>query len=60
MKANLIYNPNAGGTAKIDLDSLLAAFQEIGWEVTHLLTTVEEDLDKVLKNIEGPLIVVGG
>ncbi len=60
MKANLIYNPNAGGTTKIDLDSLLVAFKEIGWEVTHLLTTTEEDLDKVLKDIEGYLIVVGG
>lgn len=60
MKANLIYNPNAGGSQKVDLDSILASFRDIGWEVTHLLTTTEEDLDKVLKDISGYLIVIGG
>lgn len=60
MQATLIYNPNARATQTITPEEILQALLQAGYEPVYLATDSEQDLDQVLKEIEGLVVVAGG
>ncbi|MCI0395344.1 MAG: diacylglycerol kinase family lipid kinase [Chloroflexi bacterium] len=62
MKATLIYNANSSAlpTNKVAWGELLDALEEAGYDAIYKATACEEDLDKVLVNVEGVVVAAGG
>lgn len=62
MRANLIFNPNSGSISQIGVnpEALVSALEAAGFEPVYEATSREEDLDPLLKDVEGLLVVVGG
>lgn len=59
-EASLIYNPNAGGATLLSAETICEELSKVGYDVTHIATSSEKDLDKVLNKIEGLVFVAGG
>jgi diacylglycerol kinase family enzyme len=60
MQATLVYNPNAGRTARIEVEDLLAALKSAGFEAWYSPTDSEDELDAVLREVEGLVVAAGG
>ena len=60
MQATLIYNPNAGTTAKLHPDKLLEALRQAGYDPIYAPTLQEEDLDNALADAKDLVVVAGG
>lgn len=60
MKAFLIYNPNAGGVDSEQASILKNALEAEGFNPTYSVTNTEDDLDAVLDDADGLVVVVGG
>lgn len=60
MKAFLIYNPNAGGVDPEQAAVFQNALEAEGFNPTYCVTKTEEDLDTVLDEADGLIVVVGG
>lgn len=60
MRANLIYNPNSGSSNQVTPEALVAALADAGFEPVYTATSSEEDLDKLLADVEGLIVAVGG
>src|SRR5215203_1773825 len=60
MQATLIYNSQAKSTASLMPDDILNALRRAGYDAVYSPTAKEEDLDKVLANIKGLVVVAGG
>jgi diacylglycerol kinase family enzyme len=60
MKAHLIYNPHAGSVEMVTADDLLAALESAGYDPSYQPTEEEADLDQVLAEAQGLVVVAGG
>lgn len=61
MQANLIFNPTAGVQRnKATSHDIQAALKQQGYQPVHRFTECEEDLDTVLNEVEGLVVVAGG
>jgi len=60
MQAILIYNPQAGNTSDLTPDDILNALRQAGFDPVYLPTTQEIELDTVLANAKGLVVVAGG
>lgn len=60
MHTTLIYNSQAGNTAKVAPDDILKALREVGYDPIYIPTSNEQDLDRVLKDVEDSVVVAGG
>lgn len=60
MKATLIYNASAGQANSLTPDDILEGLQSVGFSPLYLATKDEEDLDKILHNIDGLVVSAGG
>jgi diacylglycerol kinase family enzyme len=60
MLATLIFNPAARGSGVTTPEELLDALANVGLEAKHRPTKTEADLDRLRRDISGPIIVVGG
>jgi diacylglycerol kinase (ATP) len=60
MRANLIYNPNSGLMNGSDPDDLVEALKKAGYDPVYEATAAESDLDGLLENPEGMVLVAGG
>ena len=60
MQATLVYNPNAGNTARLTPEKMQEALQKAGFHPVYDATECEADLDDILKNVEGLVVSVGG
>jgi len=60
MQATLIYNPNAGITAQLSPDQLIHALKQAGYDPVYSPTLQENDLDDVLAETKGLVVVAGG
>ena len=60
MQATLIYNPNAGSTARISPDKLIEALRQAGYDPIYAPTLLEDDLDQALAEAKGLVVVAGG
>ena len=58
MRANLIYNPNSGGTDGVSPDELCAGLAAAGYDPVYEPTNSEADLDALLKRVEGRVVAV--
>lgn len=59
MQATLIYNPNAGGL-QVTPDELQEALRQVGYEPVYIATSKEQDLDPILAETRGLVVVAGG
>lgn len=60
MRATLIYNQSAGGIDQVTVDELLGALRECGYAPVYKATSREDDLDTVLEDATGLVVVAGG
>jgi diacylglycerol kinase (ATP) len=60
MKATLIHNPNSGILNGQTPDDLTHALEDIGYETTHRTSESPQELDEILKKVEGLVVVAGG
>jgi diacylglycerol kinase (ATP) len=60
MRANLIFNPNSGLVNGADPQDLVEALFQAGYEPVYEATSNEEDLNSLLTNPEGLMVVAGG
>ena len=60
MQATLIYNPNSGGADQVHPEALLNALRDAGFYPVYEATKTESDLDRVLTNAKGLLVIAGG
>jgi diacylglycerol kinase family enzyme len=60
MQAYLIYNPNSGGNANTEPETFAQALKEAGFEPIYKATSSEDDLDSILVNVQGLVVVAGG
>ena len=60
MEALLIYNPNAGGSAEDQAQLFQKELERQGFHPTYIATKHEDDLDRILPQAEGLVVVVGG
>lgn len=60
MEALLIYNPNAGGSAEDQAKMFQAELQKLGYHPTFRATRSEDELDRILPEARGLVVVVGG
>ncbi|SMB79786.1 diacylglycerol/lipid kinase family protein [Deinococcus hopiensis] len=58
--AVLIFNPGAGGRRGVTPEALVGALAESGFRAEYRPTACEEDLDRVLEGVTGPVFVAGG
>jgi len=56
----LIYNPQAGGSAEDQSQKLQDELEKNGFRPTYRITRSEEELDRVLPQAKGLIVVVGG
>jgi diacylglycerol kinase family enzyme len=60
MQATLIYNQSAGSNGKISAEELQEALREIGYHPVYQATSSQEDLDSILAEPQGLVVVAGG
>ena len=60
LEALLIYNPQAGGSADDEAAYLQAELSKLGYEPVYRATQCEEDLDLIMPQAKGIVVVVGG
>ena len=60
MRANLIFNPNSGLVNGTEPGELVKALQEAGYEPVYQATASEEELDDLLLDPSGLMVVAGG
>ncbi len=61
MRANLIYNPQAGLVdASITPQQILTALQEAGYDPVYRPTACEDDVEPILEDVEGFVVAAGG
>lgn len=60
MRTTLIYNADAGGGGRLTPEEVQEALGEAGYDAVYEPTEREEDLDSVLRGIEGLVVVAGG
>lgn len=60
MRATLIINPNSGGVERVQLEELLAALIEAGYQPGLVSTSSEEELSSALHGISGLVVSAGG
>ncbi|MDQ3249730.1 MAG: diacylglycerol kinase family lipid kinase [Chloroflexota bacterium] len=60
MQATLIYNQGAGSANQMTAADLQTALQAVGFSPVYRATAAEDDLDNVLEDTEGLIIVAGG
>jgi diacylglycerol kinase (ATP) len=60
MEATLIYNTQARNTSKLSVDQILEALHRVGYDPIHIVTSTEEELDRVLENAKDLVVVAGG
>lgn len=60
MEAILIYNPNAGGGTEDEAAELEYELRQLGYDPIYRTTRQEEDLDTVLPQAKGLVVVAGG
>jgi diacylglycerol kinase family enzyme len=60
MQATLIFNPFSGGSGRSSPEELIQALSQAGYDPVYRATGSEEDLDPVLEDIEGLVVVAGG
>lgn len=60
MRARLIYNPAAGSTDQLPAEEILAALDGVGYEAVYTPTESESDLDTVLQQENGLIVIAGG
>jgi diacylglycerol kinase family enzyme len=60
IKAHLIYNPNARDAHGRDAHEILERLLKAGYDPIYRPTVDEEDLDRVLEEVEGLVVVAGG
>lgn len=60
MEAILIYNPNAGGSSEDQARILQTELMDIGYKPVYRATQREEELDAILPEAQGLVVVVGG
>jgi diacylglycerol kinase (ATP) len=60
LEALLIYNPNAGGVTEDQAKTLQEELNRLGYHPTYRATKTEEELDRILPQANGLVVVVGG
>lgn len=60
MEALLIYNPNAGGSAEDQAQLFQEELGRQGFRPIYVATKHEDDLDRILPEAKGLVVVVGG
>lgn len=60
MQATLIYNQSAGSVNQATADELLTALRAAGYEVVYPVTSSEDELKDVLRNVRGLIVAAGG
>jgi diacylglycerol kinase family enzyme len=60
MQTTLIYNSNAGNTAKLAPDDILNGLRQSGYDPVYVPTSNEQELDNVLSNVKDLVVVAGG
>lgn len=60
MEALLIYNGKAKDVESVSPDELQQALLEVGYQPVYKATSSEEDLDEILREAEGLVVVAGG
>jgi diacylglycerol kinase family enzyme len=60
LRAHLIYNPNAQDTDGRNAHHILKRLLEAGYDPIYRPTVTEEDLDRVLEEVEGLVVIAGG
>ena len=60
MEALLIYNPNAGGSAEDEAQLFQKELGRQGFQPIYTATQHEDDLDRILPQAKGLVVVVGG
>lgn len=60
MKATLIYNTGAGQTNSLSPEDILEALKHVGFSPVYLATKDEDDLDEILRGVDGLVVSAGG
>lgn len=60
MEALLVYNPNAGGGAENQAEIFRKELAELGYSPIYKATKNEDDLNSILPDAKGIVVVVGG
>jgi diacylglycerol kinase family enzyme len=60
IKSHLIYNPHADDTGGKSVQEILETLLEAGYDPVYRPTLNEEDLDRVLEEVEGLVVIAGG
>jgi diacylglycerol kinase (ATP) len=60
MKVTLFHNPKSGVFNDLTPDQLTEALAEAGYEATYRTSESPEELDQILDEVEGPLVIAGG
>lgn len=60
MQATLIYNQNSGGADSVSAEDLQDALREAGYQPNYQETSSEEDLDPIIEQARGLVVVAGG
>jgi diacylglycerol kinase family enzyme len=60
MQAHIIYNKQAGGNNGPSVEDLQKALVEIGMETDYTVTESEEDVERVLAQMNGLVVAAGG
>lgn len=60
MEAFLVYNGNAGGAAETDAEFYKEALKGAGYSPIYQVTKSEEELEEILPDARGLIVVVGG
>jgi diacylglycerol kinase (ATP) len=60
MQATLVFNPNAGSADQVSCEAIQEALRQGGYEPVYTATESEADLDRILSNRQGLIVVAGG
>jgi diacylglycerol kinase (ATP) len=60
MKVTLFHNPKSGIFNGQTPDKLTGALAEAGYEATYRTSESPEELDQILNEVDGPLVIAGG
>jgi diacylglycerol kinase (ATP) len=60
MKVTLFHNPKSGIFNGQSPDQLTGALAEAGYEATYRTSESPEELDQILDEVEGPIVIAGG
>jgi diacylglycerol kinase (ATP) len=60
IRATLIYNPKSGRVNGTSPQELASALEGSGYEVAYIVAGNEQELDRLLADVEGLLVIAGG